>query len=139
MNLINRFRIQQGFTLTEILIAVAVVGVLATVALPTYQSYMLTVRRSDAHTALNMFAMAMERQYVRDNRYNVSSTVADVYQDTSDRGFYSLDFGTVTAVTYILHATPIGAQASDSGCGTITINHLGERTASGTLGDEACW
>lgn len=128
-----------GFTLTEILIAVAIVAILASISVPAYKSYMIKVRRSDAHVALTRFAMAMERQYVRDSTYNVSPTVAVVFQDLSDEGFYRMNWGTVTTTTFILFAIPSGVQADDTECGQLTLNQLGAKGITGTQTVAHCW
>lgn len=131
-------RAERGFTLVEILIAVAIVSILVTISVPVYKDYMLKVRRSDGRAALVLFAMAMERQYVRFGHYNETATVADIYQDSSDRGYYTLDIPTLAAASFVLSATPTGQQADDTYCGTLKLDYLGNKTATGSGGDD-CW
>lgn len=128
-----------GFTLTEILVAVAIVAVLATISVPAYKSYMHKVRRSDAHVSLAKFAMAMERQYVMNNTYNATGTVADVFQDTSDEGYYTMTFGTIATTSFVLYASPTGVQVGDTECGTFSLNQLGAKGVDGTENVAHCW
>lgn len=122
---------QQGFTLVEMLIAVAIVGILAAIAYPAYMDSVKKSRRTDAQTALLGLAGAMERQYTVAGAYNADTDTsgnADIDEDGNgvpDSGFYAsqaplegntkfynLTF-TFTATTYELIATPIGAQAGN--------------------------
>ena len=143
----NYFKSQKAFTLIELMIVVAIIGIMAGIAYPAYQDSVIRSRRADAKGALMSFASAMERHFTENNSYcdaggaggadlcgagtndtgspTVFSTVSPVDGTTS---YYNLTLTpsatavvtTITATSYNLRATPIGAQAGD---GILEINH----------------
>lgn len=136
---------QSGFTLVELMIAVAIVGILSSIAIPSYQDSVRKSRRADAKAALLGFSNAMERHFTETNSY-CDAGGADGGDSCGDG---ASDFGTpptsvfkpnietatyynftiaddVTMSSYNLLATPIGAQASDK-CGTLTLTYRGEK------------
>ncbi len=127
---------QHGFTLVELLIVVTIVGILAMVAIPGFQDSMRKSRRSDGRIALLETAQRLERCYTQFGVYDDDDCDIASPADSPD-GFYS-----VTVVrdpsTFTLSAAPQGPQASDSACGTLSLDQLGERSASG---DDTghCW
>ena len=142
----------KGFTLIELMIAVAIVGILAGIAYPSYQDNVRESRRADAKGALLGFANAMERHFTECNSYlgngancggtgkpTIFSTTSPVDGGTA---FYNLTIADdVTANSYTLNAAPTGAQSTDK-CGTLTLTNTGVRNianaASGiTVAD--CW
>ncbi|UDL04370.1 type IV pilin protein [Marinobacter sp. CA1] len=114
----------RGFTLIEIMIVVAIAGILAAVAFPAYQSSVEKGRRSDAQAALTAFGVAMERYYT-DNRNSylgaarngADTGVPDIFATEAplegSTKFYDLTIGAATRNSYTLVATPKGAQAGD--------------------------
>jgi type IV pilus assembly protein PilE len=133
----------KGFTLVELMIAVAVVGILAAIAIPSYQESLKKSRRSDAQASLMNFANAMERHFTETSTYcDVGTEGGDVCGDTGmDLGppsnfaptgktgeFYNFVILTVDgapdADTYTLQAIPIGAQAGD---GVMELDQDGQR------------
>ena len=132
----------RGFTLIELMITVAVVGILAAVAYPSYQSYMSKSRRLDAKISLMSAAQAMERFYTENMSY-ASATAGTVFPTSSNEGHYTIGFadGSPAAEAFTLTATPVasGPQNGDK-CGTFTLNNLGAQdVADATLSAAECW
>lgn len=127
---------QDGFTLIELMITVAIVGILASIAYPGYQKYMLSARRADAQADLLKIQLGLEKWRANHNTY--SSNLADAgFSDNNPYYGYSITVGSATATSasaYTVTATATGAQANDSGCTSLAINQSGNKTpASG------CW
>ena len=121
----------------EAMVVVAVIGVLATIAWPIYESQSLKNRRSNAVIALTKISNELNK-YFSDNEtyvdYTVSATV------TNDLKNYSIALTELTASTYTVTATPSGTQANDADCTTLTINHLGQKGYTGAAPSAArCW
>ena len=133
----------RGFTLVELMIVVAIIAILATVAVASYNFAMVKARRSAAKGCLQESAQYMERFYTSNLAYDKDTGGANVTTPTCSQDvvpFYTVGFaaGEPTASTYKLQAVPTSRQ-NDSLCGTLTIDHKGVKTASGTGGVAACW
>ena len=128
---------QRGVTLIELVIVTGIIATLASVALPTYRTHTVKVRRSEAKVALSQTAQFLERCFTRFNTYNDAGCTPGLPL-TTERGSYAVT-GAITATTYTLTATPQGTQARDTLCNNLTLDQLGNKaeTGSGTLAD--CW
>ncbi|CAD0336439.1 hypothetical protein CFBP2044_25040 [Xanthomonas hortorum pv. cynarae] len=124
-----------GFSLMELMIAVVIVGILAAIAMSSYQSSVIRSRRSAAAACLQEGAQTMERYYTINTTY-VGASMGTCSADVAN--FYTFSSGTPTATGFTLRAAP-GTRQNDSACGTLTINQLGVRGASGTAGASQCW
>lgn len=142
--MIHARRRTRGFTLIELMIAMAVVAILAAVALPSYQRYAARTHRAAAAACMVEMAQFMERVYISNLRYDQNNGVATALPATDCtarvNGRYTLALAAVAERTFSLTATPQGAQASiDSACGTLSLNQAGTRTVGGGDTDANCW
>ncbi len=135
---------QMGFTLVELMIAVAIVGIFASISYPSYQSHIMKAKRSEAQAALVSMATAMEQWRVENNNDYTGVTVGTgdtsiftdrVPTDGSGTQSYVLSIPTLTIDSYTLQATPYGTQVSDN-CGNLTLTSTGVKGATLTTG---CW
>ena len=122
-----------GFTLIELMIVVAVIGVLAAIAIPAYTNYIDRATRADAKSSLLTLAQQLERCFTRTNRYTDAS--CPQFPQDSDERFYRIAVVDLTATTYELTATAQGRQTRDTQCLTFSLDHQGNRGASGAN----CW
>lgn len=116
---------QRGFSLIELMIVVAVIGILAAIAYPSYQENVRATRRADAQGALMAFAAAMERYRTENGTYekaatggaNTGAPLATLFPSEAplegSAKFYDLTITAATRNTYTLTATPKGAQSGD--------------------------
>lgn len=124
----------KGFTLIEVMITVAIIGILAAIAYPSYQQHVLRTHRTAAQACLVELAQWMERYYSARMSYVGAVLPSTSCQtDLSSRYTFSLD-GTPTATAFKLRAVPIGAQVADT-CGTVTLDQLDRREAA----QPNCW
>jgi type IV pilus assembly protein PilE len=136
-----RIAAQQGFTLIELMIAVAIVAILAAIALPNYNRYVLRTHRAPGHNILMAIASQQERFYTNFNRY--ATTLAEIgfttTTATAEGGYYVVSLpATGDTQTYQLLATPQGTQVNDK-CGNLTLTNAGVKGFSGDESNGHCW
>lgn len=136
---------RRGFTLIEVMVTVAIVGLLAAIALPNYQRYVTDSRRRAAAACLLESAQFMERFYTTNLRYdqdaagnNVALPNTTCQNDLVD--FYAFTIDAVAPRTYTLVATAKGVQATrDTKCGNLSVNQAGVKSISGAGTLAECW
>lgn len=128
------------------MIVVAIIGILAAIALPAYQNYVIKSRRTDGQAALMGLQMAQERFRANCPHYAAAlgasrvcgTTAANstvIYSSNSPDGHYTIAIDAASANTFTASAAPQGAQAADSVCvaSTFKINEKGPN------GNSECW
>ncbi|MFT6900732.1 MAG: type IV pilus assembly protein PilE [Colwellia sp.] len=132
-----KISIVKGFTLLELMISVAVVGIIASVAYPSYIDNISRANRSEGQRELLRLA-SLQEQYFTDHReYATDMTKLGASADPyiTDSGFYSID-ASVVGVTYTLTASARERQATnDSPCLTLSVTDTGKKSATSTN----CW
>jgi len=148
--IISSFRqsFSRGFTLIEMMIVVAIIGVLAAVAFPSYQRYVMESRRSEAKSFLNQVMQQQEKYYTENLKYTTDLTELGypVASPRSENAYYRVIAqqcaAPVAPITECvrLRAIPISpTQLNDTECGKFILDSRGRKreTGTGTVAD--CW
>lgn len=168
-NRVKQRRVTQlGFTLLEMMIVVAIIGILAAIAMPNYQNHVTRTLRIDAQSALVSFASAMERMYTERGSYCDLAVTADPavaatqvcgVAATSDLGaprifaeqvpidggpaIYDLRITAVSATTFTIAAVPVaGGRMAGDECGSFTFTQNRIRGLANAIGNpdpDMCW
>lgn len=133
-----------GFTLIELMVVVAIMGILSSIAYPSYMESVLKSRRADAKGALLNFANTMERYHTTSNSYEgLAAGEADTGSprifavktpETGSETYYNLTILAANANSFTLKATPSGNQEGDL-CGALTITNTGIKSPT----ENKCW
>jgi type IV pilus assembly protein PilE len=139
-------RKSRGFTLIEVMVVMAIIGILAAIAYPSYKEQVARGRRADAKAALMERAQWLERLYSVSGKYNkladgTTTVTADALPalETRTSDFYTLTLPTanLSASGFTLQLVPkSGSAMANDRCGTFGITNTGSRTP--TTPDD-CW
>ena len=139
----------QGFSLIELMVTVAIVAILATIAAVTYTKQVQKSRRTDARSAVMDLAGREEKLFSTTNAYSDQPSdlgygaPGDVWPINVGSGYYQVRVTIPPAgtppISYSVMATAIGTQAKDTGCATLSVDQLGSQTSTGGETAAACW
>ncbi|MFG6207137.1 type IV pilin protein [Pseudomonas retamae] len=129
-------RTNRGFTLIEIMIVIAIIGIVITIAAPSYTEYLKKGRRAEVVSLLSEQAQILERFYTRNNVYTGVTGLS------AGNDFYTLT-PTITDQTFVLTATrKSGTSMATDKCGDFTLTNTGVRSmnnATTGLTTRDCW
>jgi type IV pilus assembly protein PilE len=144
---------QSGFTLTELLIVIVIIGILIGIAVPSYTEYVTKGKRAQAHARLSQIAQLLERSYSDNGTYNATlpsllglAAGTTIYSSSGNEtgSAYTVAFsGTPDTATFTLVATPNGW--TDAQCGPLTLTNAGIKgtRSDGSTNDSprkpGCW
>jgi type IV pilus assembly protein PilE len=140
-----RYKRAAGFTLIELMLVVALIGILAAIAVPAYQEYGRKARRADAKQALTALQLQQEKWRASNIRYTTTLMPNLNWQHSvagtpvSQNQYYNLAITSAAATAYNMTAAPRagGRQVGDR-CGTFAINQNGNNT-TGSYANSDCW
>lgn len=124
-----------GFSLGELLMTLAILGILTAIALPSYRYYLLKSRRSEAIATILQIQASEEIYRLKNSTYGSLSQVWNNVTATPN-GYYTLVISNTSATGYTITATASGMQASDTACANIVLTMNSGTT---TKTPAACW
>jgi type IV pilus assembly protein PilE len=147
----SRHSVNQGFTLIELMITIAILGILAAIVIPSYSAQVRKGSRSDAVTGLTKAAQDLERCRSDTLAYNHPNCTDYTVGILSDRGLYTITAADINgaadqnAQDFTLRADPVAGttQENDDTCAVFTLDHTGLRFARHADGatdtTQDCW
>ena len=127
-----------GMTLIELMIVVAIVGILAMIAGPAWNDQVIKSRRADARNTL--LAAQIEQEQYRANNLTYATSMSALGMgsyDSTSRDYYRLAVVSADATSFLITATPNGNQANDSTCNVFAVRQTGPETTN--YAGDSCW
>lgn len=133
---------QRGLTLIELMVVVAIIGIIAAIAIPAYDAQKRKGYRADAISALTRAAHLQERWYSRKGTYADSlSTIDAPTVSENDKYNISLSFNSTNPDQFTVTATAKGPQTKDERCYTFSLDQAGRKTSTNSSDNPStgCW
>lgn len=138
-------KFSSGITLLELMMTVAIVAILASIAYPSYQDQVRRSNRTEAKAELMKAAQELEKCYTMSSKYTgcaAGAAITATYSTPNGRYKIAEGAGGIKDTTFEVTATAIGPQVKDEGCATLTMNEKTEHkaaTSGGTDSSLKCW
>ena len=134
---------EQGMTLLELMIVVAIIGILAAIAMPAFNNSVIEARRADARNSLFDWQLRQAEYFADNLSYASVSTINGSGADTVDsgEGYYEMTVTSSDTTTFQMTATPKSGttQASDSECASYFCINQDGPLYTGSCAAQACW
>lgn len=134
---------QRGMTLLELMIVVAIIGILAAIAMPAFNNSVIDARRADARNSLFDWQLRQAEYFADNLSYDSVSTINGSGPDTVDsgEGYYEITVTSSSTTTFQMTATPKSGttQASDSECASYFCINQDGPLYTGSCAAQACW
>lgn len=125
--------------LLELMIAIAIIGILSILSLPIYTQHLVHEKRIEAEIMLEKLSLALEHYYIIHNSYKGATFALLKFPERIVKNNYQLALR-VTESDFTITAHPLAAQAEkDTNCAALSLNSLNQKTISGTGSINECW
>lgn len=127
--------IVRGFSLVELMVVIAIIAILASIGIPTYNNFILKSHRSEAKSELLSASNAADNFEIRNGSFPSGSNINSFYHANTQSGLYTLSYSN-TGSSYTITATAQGSQTSDTPCTSMKLQ------VNGAIVDKTpteCW